>query len=79
MEKLLKRKEIPDDIIEYFEEVDPVPIPCIVLDCFLGSGTSAIVAHKHNRKFIGIELNQEYCNMAKKRIENETKQLKLFR
>lgn len=51
----------------------------IVLDPFMGSGTTAIVAHKHDRKFVGIELNQKYLNeIAIPRIEAETAQLKLF-
>ena len=41
----------------------------IVLDPFLGSGTTAAVAKKHNRGFIGIELNPEYVEMAKRRLE----------
>jgi len=40
----------------------------IVLDPFMGSGTTAIVAEKLNRRWIGIELNQEYCEIAKRRI-----------
>lgn len=41
----------------------------IILDTFLGSGTTAVVAKKHNRGFIGIELNPEYVEMAKRRLE----------
>ena len=41
----------------------------IVLDPFLGSGTTAAVAKKHNRGFIGIELNSEYVEMTKRRLE----------
>jgi hypothetical protein len=41
----------------------------IVLDPFLGSGTTALVAEKLNRRWIGIEINPKYCKMAKKRIE----------
>lgn len=40
-----------------------------VLDIFLGSGTTAYVALKYNRKFVGIELSPEYIEIAKKRIE----------
>jgi len=40
----------------------------IVLDPFLGSGTTALVALKMSRRFIGIELNREYCEMALRRI-----------
>jgi len=41
----------------------------VVLDPFLGSGTTALVALKLGRKFIGIEINREYCEMALRRIE----------
>ena len=50
----------------------------IVLDPFLGSGTTAIACEKTHRKWIGIEKNKEYCEMAKTRIKNYTKQIKLF-
>lgn len=42
----------------------------VVLDCFLGSGTTAVAALQTNRKFIGIEKEEEYYNIAKKRIKN---------
>lgn len=40
----------------------------IVLDPFLGSGTTAVVARKLGRMCIGIEINPEYCRMAEERI-----------
>lgn len=40
----------------------------IVLDPFFGAGTVGLVAAKHKRNFIGIELNQEYVDIAKKRL-----------
>jgi len=40
----------------------------IVLDPFLGSGTTAVVAKKLGRKWIGIEIDKDYINMAMKRI-----------
>jgi DNA modification methylase len=43
----------------------------IVLDPFMGSGTTAIVARKLNRNFIGIEINEEYIKIADKRLYNE--------
>jgi len=39
-----------------------------VLDCFLGSGTTGKMANQLNRKFIGIEISQEYLEIAKGRI-----------
>ena len=40
----------------------------IVLDCFAGSGTAGVVAVEHGRRFIGIELNPEYCDICDERI-----------
>lgn len=40
-----------------------------VFDPFLGSGTTAVVTRKLNRRFCGIELNQEYCCWAVKRLK----------
>ena len=40
----------------------------LVLDPFLGSGTTAIVAEKLNRRWIGIEISSDYCEIAKQRI-----------
>jgi site-specific DNA-methyltransferase (adenine-specific) len=42
----------------------------IVLDPFMGSGTTALASLKHNRKYIGIDLNQKYVDIALKRLEN---------
>lgn len=50
----------------------------IVLDPFMGSGTTGIVANKLCRHYIGIELNPEYVEMAERRIGLEKSQLKLF-
>lgn len=47
----------------------------VVLDPFFGSGTTGIVAVKNSRKFIGIDINPEYCKTAQMRINeisNET-------
>ena len=41
----------------------------IVFDPFLGSGTASVVAKKLNRRYCGIELNEEYCMWAEKRLE----------
>lgn len=43
----------------------------IVLDPFMGSGTTAVVARKLNRNFIGFELNPDYVCLAENRIERE--------
>lgn len=43
----------------------------IVLDPFMGSGTTAVAAIKTGRKYIGFECSAEYCNIAQKRIQEE--------
>jgi site-specific DNA-methyltransferase (adenine-specific) len=40
----------------------------IVLDPFLGSGTTSVVAKKLGRKYVGIEINEEYCCWTEKRL-----------
>ena len=41
----------------------------VVFDPFLGSGTASVVAKKLNRKYCGIELNEEYCIWTEKRLK----------
>jgi len=43
----------------------------VVLDPFMGSGTTAVVAVKNLRKYIGCEINPEYIKIAELRIANE--------
>ena len=63
-------------------------IPCIlagspeggvVLDPFFGSGTTGYVAESNGRRWVGIELNESYCELAKKRIDAKARQRSLFR
>jgi len=50
----------------------------IVLDPFMGSGTTAEVCCNHGRQYIGIELNPEYIVLAQDRIDRATRQQRLF-
>ena len=43
----------------------------LILDNCIGSGTTAIAAIKEKRHFIGMEKNEEYFNIAQRRIKNE--------
>ena len=49
-----------------------------VLDPFMGSGTTAIACEELNHKWIGIEIEEKYCEISAKRIESETAQRKLW-
>ena len=48
----------------------------IVLDPFMGSGTTALAAVKNDRQFIGIDVSREYNSMARKRLAGFMKELK---
>lgn len=61
---IFPEKLAEDHIISWSNEGD------IVLDPFMGSGTTAKMAALHNRYFIGFEISHEYCEIATKRIEN---------
>ncbi len=50
----------------------------IVLDPFMGSGTTALVALKALRKFVGVELNPKYAKLAERRIAQERDQMRLM-
>ena len=45
----------------------------VVLDCFMGSGTTGVACKNLNRNFIGIELDEKYFNIAKERINEVSK------
>ena len=49
-----------------------------VLDFTMGSGSTGLAAKNLNRNFIGIEMNEEYFNIATERINKEEKQLKIL-
>jgi modification methylase len=50
----------------------------IILDPFMGSGTTALSALNFNRHYIGIDISPEYCQMAEERIKDHKSQLKLL-
>jgi DNA modification methylase len=50
----------------------------VVLDPFMGAGTTGLVAARLNRKFIGIEINPKYIEMAERRIAPELAQAKFL-
>lgn len=64
----------PEDLIK-----TPIKAGCpengIVLDIFMGSGTTGLAARKLKRNYIGFELNKEYVTIANERIKNHIQQL----
>ena len=48
-----------------------------VLDCFMGSGTTAVACRDLNRNYIGCELNPDFIELANERLKEE-KQLEMF-
>lgn len=83
--QLVKGANAYGDVWEFTQEMKnrhPAPFPValinriisstnaqIILDPFMGSGTTAVTAMGLKRHFIGIDISEEYCNMAKSRIE----------
>lgn len=68
--------KLPYDFIQCFS-----PAKGIVLDPFIGSGTTAIAAKRLDRSYIGIDISKDYCDLAEKRIREEIQgenQSKLF-
>ena len=77
------------EISEKIGHLTPKPVPLIsnilkhssnpgdlVLDCFLGSGTTAIACENLNRRWVGIEKEEKYCEIAAKRIEQTVSQIR---
>jgi len=50
----------------------------IVLDPFNGVGTTTLVAYKLGRKYIGIDISEDYCKTAEERLKQEQSQMSLF-
>lgn len=67
----------PTKLVEKFIQ-QHAPRSGIVLDPFMGSGTTGVAAMKTGRKFIGIELDPGYFEIACQRIENAQRQSSLF-
>lgn len=92
--KLVPKANAPGDVWEFTQDMNnkhPAPFPTrlidrivsstnakVILDPFMGSGTTAISAINFNRKYIGIDLSPEYCKMAEDRIKNYMPQQRLL-
>ena len=65
--------ELPKICLEHFTKEND-----LILDPFMGSGTTALACLNMNRNYIGFEINQSYIDFAEKRILNESSQKSLF-
>lgn len=93
--KLAPKANAHGDIWEFTQEMSnehPAPFPVtlieriissttakLILDPFMGSGTTAVAAMGLNRNYIGIDISPEYCQNAEKRIERNKKQSELLK
>jgi site-specific DNA-methyltransferase (adenine-specific) len=98
--KLAPKANAYGDVWEFTQEMKnehpaPFPVPLIdriissttgqvIMDPFMGSGTTAVVAMGYDRDYIGIELSPDYCKMAENRIirnkiDSEVKKLHPFK
>ncbi len=66
-------RELPRRCIKLFSFLGDV-----VLDPFVGSGTTLIEAHEHGRVGVGFDISLEYCELAKERLEVSWLQTKLI-
>lgn len=85
--KLAKKANAHGDIWEFMQDLrnpHPAPFPEplieriisstkaeIILDPFIGSGTTAVVAKALRRKYVGVEISPKYCKMARDRISGK--------
>ena len=67
---LYHETEKPVDLIEKLINIFSINSEHIVLDFTMGSGTTGVACMKLGRKFIGIELDKNYFDIAEKRIQN---------
>jgi DNA modification methylase len=66
----------PLKLMEYLVNLTKTPTGGVVLDCFLGSGTTALACENLNRRWIGVERDEKYAEIAAKRIEETANQMR---
>ena len=70
--------QMPQQVMDNIIGILPKNEKTIIVDCFMGSGTTGIACKKYEVDFIGIELDETYFDIACKRIEEAEKQTTLF-
>jgi len=69
---ILKQKIPYENPINLYTQLLRYFPAAITVDCFLGSGTTCVAAKNLNRKSVGIEINPKYCEIAVKRLRQES-------
>ena len=69
--------QIPEAMVKVLVEMT-CPTNGTVLDPFLGSGTTAVACIETGRHFIGVELSEAYCDIARRRIANAQRPLEVL-
>lgn len=84
LQENMKKKELrehptqkPSAIMEWAISLAPTET-CSILDPFMGSGTTGVACHKMGKRFIGIERERKYFDIACRRIEDAQKQDDMF-
>ena len=67
---------MPEEVMRRL--VGIIPEDFVIVDPFIGSGTTAIAAIRQKRHFIGMERDKEYYNIACKRVKDELNNPTLF-
>lgn len=68
--------QMPLEVME--KAIGIIPNEYTIVDPFMGSGTTGVACNNLNRDFIGIEIDSEYFEIAKNRINNNYQQLSMF-
>jgi site-specific DNA-methyltransferase (adenine-specific) len=70
------KRAFPEKMVE--DIISCFPNTRIVLDIFSGSGTTCAVAKRMGKQYIGIDISEEYCEIARRRISKHVKQPAIF-
>ena len=70
--------QMPQEVMNNIIGILPKDENLVVVDPFMGSGTTGIACKKYGVDFIGIEMNETYFEIAKNRLECNGEQITLF-
>jgi len=68
----------PLALMQYLVRLSKTPTGGVVLDCFCGSGSTLVACIREGREFIGIDSEEHYCEIARRRVQHERNRTPLF-